>query len=118
MEAKAHEIFCDAIAGLPQDVRRHIFGFLRHPAAELICKLKFLPDHNPLFPTQILRVFGDDLPRFCGGARKLYFEHNSWSGEAVDCYDRLRRHKHGRIDCLPDGHLQRWGHTKHPPQVR
>ena len=106
------------LARLPEDVRRRIFRFLRHPAAELVSNLRFRRAYDWLCAYESLSVYGDDLPAKWGCIEKMHFRHNLWSGEAVDCQGRLRRHATGRIHCYPDGRVSSWGFTPHPPPSR
>jgi len=97
---------------LPDDCKQLVAKFLRHPTADLVHKVKFWDDAD-----STLSIFGDDLPRRHWGIRKMFFRHNYWSGEPVDCHGNLRLHEDGRIHCYPDGQLSTWGCRPHPDQL-
>ena len=102
---------------LPDDCKRLVAKFLRHPTADLIYKLRFYSDCAYRYDYSTLSIFGDDLPKCTLAGGQIYCKHNYWSGEPVDCHGALRLQGDGRIHCYSNGQVSTWGYRPHPPQL-
>ena len=95
------------LAHLPQEVRRRIFMFMRHPVADLVNKLYFIrrlqrqldqPSCN--IPYGMLGVVETEEANWKRVAR---FRHNVWSGEPVWNYGRLHKASTSELRSYRDG---------------